>query len=356
LQSLWPQHDEYLALIAKRVELSQLDEPFTEIIPSGPLLRQGDKGPRVQQLYTRLSGPGEHPDVFDAQLGLAVKQFQRAAGLEADGIVGEGTLEILNSNRFSWIDRVDANLERWRWLPRQLPATYIRVNIAAFRLRGIEDNRQALAMDVIVGRPYRQTPIFTGTMKYLVFFPFWNVPTSIAIKDKLPLLRENPELLALLGYEAKLAGSEEFAPVQTIDWPRIKPGGFLLRQKPGEQNALGKVKFMFPNIHDVYLHDTPDKALFKKTERTFSSGCIRVADAPALVEWLTRRDGNFLDADLPKLLTSGPTTTLYLAKPVPVYLVYFTAFVDDGSVVFRRDIYNRDQRIIDELRHKEVLQ
>jgi len=350
LRELWPRHPDYWALVARRAEISAQPDTRTEKIPDGPLLRLGNEGPRVAQLQRRLLGPGEHTGVFDQNLRSAVRELQRSAGLDPDGIVGPATLEVLNATRYSWIDRLDANLERWRWLPRQIPDTFIRVNIAAFNLRAVENGRPALDMDVIVGRPYRQTPVFTETMKYLVFHPYWNVPNSIARKDKLPLLRRDPEPMALSGFQARMAGSETFVPVDTIDWQEVRPGTFLLRQLPGEGNALGRVKFMLPNPYDVYLHDTPDKGLFGRSERVFSSGCIRVAQPVALAQWVLRLDGNPRLPDVQRLFEHGPTTTVYLRHPVPVVVVYFTAFVDEGRVVFRRDIYDRDAGIVRELR------
>ncbi len=350
LRDLWPRHPDYWALVARRAEISAQPDTRTATIPDGPLLRLGDEGARVQQLQLRLLGPGEYSGVFDEELRAAVRELQRTAGLEPDGIVGPATLEVLNATRHSWIDRLDANLERWRWLPRQIPDTFIRVNIAAFNLRAVENGRPALDMDVIVGRPYRQTPVFTETLKYLVFYPYWNVPNSIAKKDKLPLLRRDPEPMALSGFQARMAGNDSFVPVDALDWQTVRPGTFLLRQLPGEGNALGRVKFMLPNPYDVYLHDTPDKGLFGRSERVFSSGCIRVAQPVALAQWVLRLDGNPRLPDVQRLFERGPTTTVYLRHPVPVVVVYFTAFVDEGRVVFRRDIYDRDPGIVRELR------
>ncbi len=350
LRDLWPRHPDYWALVARRAEISAQPDTRTATIPDGPLLRLGDEGARVQQLQLRLLGPGEYSGVFDEELRAAVRELQRTAGLEPDGIVGPATLEVLNATRHSWIDRLDANLERWRWLPRQIPDTFIRVNIAAFNLRAVENGRPALDMDVIVGRPYRQTPVFTETLKYLVFYPYWNVPNSIAKKDKLPLLRRDPEPMALSGFQARMAGNDSFVPVDALDWQTVRPGTFLLRQLPGEGNALGRVKFMLPNPYDVYLHDTPDKGLFGRSERVFSSGCIRVAQPVALAQWVLRLDGNPRLPDVERLYRRGPTTTVYLRHPIPVVVVYFTAFVDQGRVVFRRDIYDRDAGIVRELR------
>ncbi len=208
-------------------------------------------------------------------------------------------------------------------------------------------------MDVIVGKPYRRTPVFTETIKYIVFNPFWNVPASIAIQDKLPQLKRDPAAAAAAGFEAKPQGSDVFVPVDAIDWSGVRKGNFnyLLRQRPGEYNALGRMKFMLPNAHAVYLHDTPSRELFRRQERSFSSGCVRLEQPRQLAEWLLAKDGNPAHRRLDALLASGDTTTIYLKKPIPTYLVYFTAFVaDDGDVAFRRDIYDRDRILIEALR------
>jgi murein L,D-transpeptidase YcbB/YkuD len=256
----------------------------------------------------------------------------------------------------SWIDRIDANLERWRWLPRQTPDTYIRVNIAAYTLRVIDKGDTVLAMNVIVGKPYRRTPVFTETVKYIVFNPYWNVPFKIATEDKLPLLKADASAEAKKGFEAKPQGSDVFVPVDTIDWSGVTKRNFnyLLRQRPGENNALGQMKFMLPNPNAVYLHDTPSRELFGKQERPFSSGCVRLERPRDLASWLLSREGNQQAGRLGALLASGETTTVYLKEPVPVYLVYFTAFVtDDGDVAMRRDIYGRDKVLVDALRGSE---
>ena len=353
LALLWPPSDEYARLLERRSEIVASGDEITAQVASGPLLKPGQSDDRVILLKHRLMGPGDYTPIYDDDLRREVAAFQLASGLEPDGIIGENTLEVLNANRVSWIDRIDANLERWRWLPRETPDVYIRVNIAAYTLRVIEDGRVALAMNVIVGQPYRRTPVFTETIKYLVLNPFWNVPYSIATKDKLPLLQANATTEASKGYEAKPQGSDVFVPVDAIDWRGVSRRSFnyLLRQRPGPQNALGRIKFMLPNPHAVYLHDTPSRELFARQERSFSSGCVRLEQPMALAEWLLERDrhpdANRLDA----LLSSGETHTLHLRKPVPTYIVYFTAFVqDDGDVAFRRDIYGRDRILIESLR------
>ncbi|MDX1482514.1 MAG: L,D-transpeptidase family protein [Woeseiaceae bacterium] len=352
LDRLWPTADEYWLLVRRRADIAASAEETTVQIAPGPLIRPGETSDRVLLLKQRLMGPGDHGREYDEDLRREVIAFQRSAGLEADGIVGDNTLEILNATRVSWLDRIDANLERWRWLPRETPDTYLRVNIAAFTLRGFEDGRQTLGMDVIVGRPYRRTPVFTESIKYLVLNPYWNVPYSIATKDKLPLLKANAAAEAAKGFEARPQGSESFLAVDAVDWSNVsgRTFNFLLRQRPGPENALGRMKFMMPNPYAVYLHDTPSRELFRKQERTFSSGCVRLADPPALAQWLLTRDNHPQARSVDKLVASGETATIYLKSPVPTYIVYFTAFADDeGNVIFRRDIYGRDRVLIEAL-------
>ncbi len=349
LDALWPATEEYARLLARRAEIAASGETAPVRVPPGALLKPGQSNDRVILLKQRLMGPGEYTPLYDDGLLAEVTAFQRAAGLEPDGIVGENTLEVLNATRDSWLDRIDANLERWRWLPRETPQTYLRVNIAAFTLRAIEDGRPALSMDVIVGQPYRRTPVFSETVKYMVLNPYWNVPYSIATTDKLPLLKANAAAEAAKGYEAKPSGSDAFVPVDARDWQGVSARSFnyLLRQRPGPANALGRIKFMLPNPYSVYLHDTPSRELFARQERSFSSGCIRLSQPVQLAEWLLSRERHRDAGKVEALIGTGETRTLYLGKPVPTYIVYFTAFsLEDGEVTFRRDIYGRDRVLI----------
>ncbi|MEJ2087042.1 MAG: L,D-transpeptidase family protein [Gammaproteobacteria bacterium] len=351
--ALWPESAEYWRLIERRREIAEYGVVERTTVSPGATLKRGQANPRVRELKARLYGPGDHDDVFDRELDRVVRAFQEGAGLEPDGIVGANTLEVMNETRFSWIDRLDANLERWRWLPRTLDATYIRVNIAAFRLRVVDQGSERLAMDVIAGRPQRQTPVFAETMKYMVFHPYWNVPSKLALEDKLPLLKADAAALAALGYEVRL-GDGSFAPVTSVDWQGVQRRTFnyILRQRPGEFNALGRVKFMLPNPYSVNLHDTPNRELFSKSERGLSSGCIRISDPATLARWLLVHDDNSTLAEqLPELLAGSETRTVYLQRPVTTMLVYFTAFVDEaGEVAFRRDIYQRDAPLVTALR------
>jgi murein L,D-transpeptidase YcbB/YkuD len=354
LAALWPRNTEYDALVAERARIDALHEEDSVMVPAGPLIRPGQTGERVQLLQARLLGPGEHDGHYDETLREAVVAFQHAAGLNPDGIVGQSTLEMLNANRFSWLERLDANLERWRWLPREEPDTYIRVNIPAFTLDVREHRRTAMSMNVIVGKPYRSTPVFAADMRYLVVHPFWNVPHRLAVQDKLPQLHKDAAAMAAQGFEVRTAAGTDFVPVDIMDWSQVTRGNFpyLLRQRPGPLNALGSVKLMLPNPYAVYLHDTPSRELFAKHERSFSSGCIRLSDPAALAKWLLNRDGQAQQAArFDELLAGRETLTVHLRTPVPVYIVYFTAYTDDsGAVVFRRDLYERDALIVAALR------
>ena len=356
LDGLWPPDPEYARLVARRAEIAAGGDEVTVQIAGGPLLRPGQSNDRVVLLKERLLGPGAHTPLYDDALRRELEAFQRSAGLEPDGLVGDNTLEVLNATRVSWLDRIDANLERWRWLPRETPDTYIRVNIAAFTLRAMDEDEPALTMNVIVGRPYRRTPVFTETLKYIVLNPYWNVPHSIAVKDKLPLLKADAAAEAAKGYQVRPHGAEEFVAVDALDWQAVTPRSFSyhLRQRPGPENALGQSKFMLPNPYAVYLHDTPSRDLFARQERTFSSGCIRLENPVALATWLLKREQNRDANRVSQLIDSKETHTLYLKTPVPVYLVYFTAFsLEDGTVTFRRDIYDRDRVLIEALKTQD---
>jgi murein L,D-transpeptidase YcbB/YkuD len=211
-------------------------------------------------------------------------------------------------------------------------------------------------MEVIVGRSYRQTPVFTETMKYLVFNPFWDVPRRLAVEDELPQLKKDPARLARAGFEAALAPGEQMRPVDRIDWQVVSESTpFRLRQRPGAENPLGRIKFMLPNEFAVYLHDTPARGLFDRTERSFSSGCIRVADATALAGWVLEQQHERWPAGrIEEAVDSGQTRTVLLDEPVPVYIVYFTAYVNtQDELVLLRDLYGRDAPVIAALREPQ---
>lgn len=323
-------------------------------IPPEATLKRGDRGSSVAALRERLqleddlwSVVEEDADLFDEALEEALKRFQRRHGLTADGAVGSGTRAELNVSVERRVEQLELNLERWRWLPKNLGRRHIIVNIAAFNLDVVEDEAVVMNMRVVVGRPYRRTPVFSDTMRYLVLNPYWQVPRSLAIQDLLPRIRTDPSYLA--GHKVRVfqgwgPEAREVDPA-TVDWSAITSARFPYRlaQDPGPLNALGRIKFMFPNRFNVYLHDTPTRRLFEETERDFSSGCIRVERATELAEYLLRRDSRWNRGAILRALDETVDGTVPLPEPMPIHLLYWTAWADrDGTIQFRRDLYDRD--------------
>jgi murein L,D-transpeptidase YcbB/YkuD len=322
-------------------------------LPEGPKLRKGDTGSRVGLLRERLSVTGDLKaagpagDVFDDELESAVIAFQRRFGLDADGVVGPATAAALNMSAELRVRQIELNLERWRWLPNDLGARHILINIANFELDVVEAGREVLTMRAIVGRDYRRTPVFSDRMSYLVLNPYWHVPPKIAVDDILPKVRKDPGYLVENGFRVFRgwgADAEEIDPAG-VDWATMTGRDFVyrLRQDPGPLNALGRVKFMFPNEFDVYLHDTPARALFDKTVRTFSSGCIRIEKPIELAEYVLRGDAKWTREAILEATDKRLEQTVRLPEQIPIHLLYWTAWVDGAGVVhFRDDIYGRD--------------
>ncbi len=360
LTALLPQADGYLALVERLALLRERrNSGGWPAIAVGATLREGDAGERVAELVARLAAGGDYSgpisESFDEEVAAAVRVFQARHGLKADGLAGRATLAALNVDINTRIDQIIVNLERWRWLPESLGNRYILVNIAGFYLEVFEEGRETLSMRVVVGRPYRRTPVFSGTITYLVLNPFWEVPSSIAARDKLPLIKADPNYLSHQGYTL-LEGwgaDERVVDPSTVDWTQITARNFRyrLRQSPGPFNALGQVKFMFPNAFSVYLHDSPARELFAEEQRSFSSGCIRLEQPVNLAELLLNDDPNWGRRAIDASLMAGKEQVVRLRRPIPVHLQYWTTWVDaDGVVQFREDIYGRDRPVRDELR------
>jgi len=293
------------------------------------------------------------PDVYDRRLELAVRHFQSRHGLTVDGIVGPGTLGQLNVTAAQRADQLALNMERIRWRTAR-PARRIDVNIPAFHLEVLDENRPVLGMKVIVGRTVRQTPLIAGQLRYLVLNPFWNVPRLIARKDIARAMQRDPGYLSARGIRV-LSGwgdTARYVDPRYIDWSAARRGSFpyRLRQDPGPRNSLGRIKFMMPNPHAIYLHDTPDRHLFDKDRRSFSSGCIRVEDPMALAIHLLAgaedaKDKPWDQERIEAVIATGRNRSVALPKSMPVFLDYITAWVDeDGHTVqFREDLYRRDR-------------
>ena len=325
-------------------------------ISGGPTIEPGMSDPRVPALRYRLTvtkdleGTLEAPTppydtVYDPALEAAVKRFQLRHGLTPDGAIGPGTLQALNVPVSARIDQIRVNLERSRWVLHELHGNFVLVDVAGFYVSYFRDDEPVWTSKVIVGRPYRETPIFKSTITYVVFNPTWTIPAGILVKDKLPVIKRDPGYLKRNNIRVIDSSGREVDP-RSVNWNRYGAGRlppYQLRQDPGDDNALGLVKIMFPNQYSVYLHDTPSKSLFDKDERTFSSGCIRVQKAFELAERVLDDPSRWNQATMAEVVAAKAMKTVNLAKPVPVLLLYWTAQpTPDGQVLFRNDIYGRD--------------
>lgn len=327
----------------------------------------GDRAPGVAALRQRLIAEGDatekplaergaaQPDVFDEGLAEALSHFQMRHDLDADGSIGPATLKELNTPVSERIADLRLNLDRWRWLPRELGDRFILVNIAGYELEFVENDAPVLTMNVVVGQEGWETPVFADTMEYIVANPYWNVPQSILEDEILPAVRADAGYLARNDYEVVDRSGSNVIPAASIDWSDVSAGSFpyLVRQRPGPGNALGDLKFMFPNDHNIYLHDTPAGHLFSRTERAFSHGCIRLEKPEELARALLDRVTDAGSSQLDDLLAGDREKWVQFDAGVPVYILYFTAWVgEDGSVRFHHDIYGQDRGLREEMRRK----
>ena len=349
-----PPHAQYRALKAKLAELQTSDaEDDRILVPEGDLLKPGEADERVPQLRKRLgtalADAGE-PEIYDEPLVTGVKAFQAESGLTDDGIIGPHTLVALNG--FSLEDDIAAvlaNMERWRWMPRDLGGFHVMVNAPEFMVRVVKDGAVIHETRVIVGAPKHRTPTFSHVIDHLIVNPYWNVPASIVANEILPEIRENPYgYFSRHGYQVFASSGGRYRQIDPnwVDWYWVNPNAIRIRQVPGDRNALGRIKFMFPNQHSVYLHDTPTKKLFERDYRALSHGCVRVQNPL-----------DFADAILPVAApdwNSGRLEKLYGGKerrvdldtPVPVHLAYFTISIDAAGEIRRsEDIYAYDEAI-----------
>jgi murein L,D-transpeptidase YcbB/YkuD len=350
LDSYLPQHHAYKALKAKLAELrGQTAEPAPAAapvapkvqIPEGRTLRPGDDDRRVALLHQRLEVGDRNSTRFDKALMEAVKEFQEKAGIEVDGSVGSETLRALNGGtrvakprgRNDTINVIIANLERWRWVPHDLGKSHVVLNIASQTLKVFNNGNKIWETRVVVGKPNTPTPLLTETMKYITVNPTWNVPPSIVYNEYLPALQQDPSAMARIGIKV----------VQNND------GSLHMYQPPGDGNALGRIRFNFPNKFLVYQHDTPDKHLFARETRAYSHGCMRVQDPLKYGEVILSiaRPNERYTVEKLRSMYGPEEREITLPTPIPVHITYQTAYVDEsGKLVIRDDIYKRDAQTL----------
>ncbi|MBL3656171.1 L,D-transpeptidase family protein [Fulvivirga sediminis] len=357
INNVKPKYETYLKLKQALAEYEQMKskEPWP-LINSGETLKPGDNDDRILQLRARLSFTNyyetpEAPDstlrIYDEALASAVKEFQKRNGLAPDGALGKGTIGALNETLDNKIKKTTINLERCRWLPTDLGKEHLIVNIASFQLHAVKDGKTMLTMNVVVGKPYRKTPVFSEKLRYLVFNPYWTVPPTILSKDILPSVRKNSNYLNNLNI--KVVSGETVIDPSTINWATTTASNFpyQLRQDPGPNNALGIVKFIFPNPYNVYMHDTNHRELFANTDRALSSGCIRLSRPKDMAVYILNNTKDEWDEKrVDNIIKTSKNYTVMIKRDIMVHLLYWTAFVDDNGVVnFRTDIYDRDDAV-----------
>jgi murein L,D-transpeptidase YcbB/YkuD len=365
LRRLRPEQGSYARLrqaLAQYRELSSKGE--WPQVSAGPPLKKDSVSDRVVELKKRLAASGDleaeeekKGGLFDEKLEQSVITFQKRHGLKADGIVGRVTLNALNVTLKQRVRQMELNMERLRWILGSLEQRCVIVNIADFKLHVIENGRSILSMKVVVGKRYRRTPVFTAKMTYLVINPSWSIPDSIARKEILEKIKEDPHYLAeqnIKVFRGRGSHKEGIDP-ERIDWAEITPDSLIykFRQEPGPLNPLGRIKFMLPNQFDVYLHDTPSRRLFSENVRTFSHGCTRIEKPIELAEYVLRDAPGWTRKKLLDAIEKGTEQKVRIPRPLNVYFLYLTAWVDqDGTIQFRNDIYGRDDRL-DEALHKK---
>ncbi len=396
LDSLLPKYPMYTKL---RISLKEYREIAAnggwQPVPYGDKFKKGARGQRVLALRKRLTVTGEldssvaQSDLFDETLDQAVRKYQQRNGLYVDGVVGKSTIEALNVPVEERVSQIELTMERWRLLPQYLGSRYILVNIANYHLYGVENNNDSINMRIVVGKPRWNTPMFSEEMTHIVINPYWNIPPSIFKDDIAPRIKEDPEYMAkrnidALGLKAPQkivveetevveveenvesaevtdgnnAEKEQLSEVEIQNKKaqeeyasKVLSGKYSLRQNPGPGNPLGRIKFLFPNRHSVYLHDTPNRGFFRRAQRNFSHGCIRVEKPVELAEFVLYSDPSWTQSTIQSNINKGKIKTVHLEQTIPVYVLYFTAWVDnDGYVNFHKDVYGLDQTLYNALR------
>ncbi|MEO1039898.1 MAG: L,D-transpeptidase family protein [Pseudomonadota bacterium] len=348
LEGLAPNHPDYAVLRRELVaRLAVRSSP--PAVPSGPILETGSSGPRVDALRRRLVHEGLYQRAvqpgapFDARLETALMRYQTRHNLAATGALDRATMRELSFTSADRIAQLRANLERWRWLPHQLGERHIRVNIADYRLEAWANGRIERVHETMIGSQYASTPVFSEDMSYIELNPIWYAPGGLG-SSRLRAMRSAPAWALSQGYRLVELNTGRQVDPYTARWGEVD---YRIIQRPGPNNAMGEVKFMFPNRHNVYIHDTPHRDLFANVRRTDSSGCVRVQDPEALAAWVLETEAGWSLARLREVLAGNDTTRVYLDRTIPVHILYFTAVSDRfGEARFIHDVYNRDAALI----------
>jgi len=372
LRSFQPEQPQFEALRQKLIELrggpakEEKAEETPEIVklPDGPVLKKGVENEQVALLRKRLNVASEatNENLFDDNVDSAVRDFQKSRGVAPDGLVGAGTRRLLNSNERhrqvasnpATVRKLLLNMERWRWLPHDLGQFYVAVNVPEFVLRVTKEGKVVHTTRVVVGKTDKQTPIFGQDMQEVVFNPYWNVPNSIKTEEIRPYIAEgggwfgggawNTSVLERHNLKINYGGRE--VDPSTLDWSRIDIRALNIYQPPGPTNVLGVVKFVFPNKHDVYMHDTPQRFLFAKPVRAESHGCMRVENPDQLAAILLKEDQGWSSAKIASAIQGSYDQHIALQQKIPVYVQYFTLRVnEDGSISTFNDLYGHDARM-----------
>lgn len=356
LADLAPHYPKYVRLREKLIKyLAIAESGGWPQVPDGPKLLKGSGGKRVAILRQRLIASGdlasmaqESPVIFDHDVETAVRKFQKRHGLKDDGRVGKSTLKVINVPLETRIRQIALNMDRLRWLSSDMGQNYIFVNIADFSLEVMEDEQPVMSMRIIAGKDEQRSCVLSAKMTYLELNPFWRVPDSIATKEILPQIKKYPGYLAqktIKVFKDWSDNAKEIDPM-LVNWSRVRASnlGYKFRQEPGPLNPLGRIKFIFPNECEIYLHDTPARHLFGRARRDFSHGCIRVEKPVELATYLLRNKETWIQKKILAEIRKGKRQVVMLPEPVNVHIFYGTVWVDrEGVLQFRNDIYHADE-------------
>lgn len=352
-QDLMPRHPAYINLKSALNQYREYSELLTISKPSNYWIKNSVTYASVAQRLTIYGDLQANSSLDSTTIIGALHKFQKRHGLPVSEEVDDETLWQLQTPLDERIRTIKVNMDRWRWLPENLGEKHILVNIAGFNLELVEKNKTVFSTSAIVGKEYTKTPVFSAEMSHIILSPYWVIPRSIVTNEILVKGPATPDYLKR--NDIKLLTGKEEVPYDSIDWEAVINTGFpyILRQEPGPGNPLGRIKFIFDNPFQVYIHDTPGQSLFEKRKRAFSHGCIRIRDPFALASLLLRDTGKWGEGNLKKIQAESQDFTIWLPEPIPVHVLYWTSWVDDeGTVHFRDDVYQRDSRVWKALQEK----